>query len=369
MALPLQHVRRVVIKLGTGILTSGIGQLDSARIAAIAEEVARLEARGKEVILVSSGAVGLGMGRLGLKAKPKKLAALQMCAAVGQSCLTEIWQQALEPHRLTAAQLLLTREDVQSRKRHLALVDLLEEILAEGIVPIVNENDSVSADEIKFGDNDVLSALVASLSRAGLLCILSTAQGLEDRSGGGALIPVVEHIGEEHFQMAEGTESPTGTGGMVTKLEAARIATHSGCAVFIGHGGKPGIIEKVFDGRAPGTIFLPRKLPLRARKRWLAFFQPAAGTISIDAGAVRALVERGSSLLAKGVIAAQGDFQNGDVVDLKGPDGELVARGTVRFDQTALQMALGKKSTELKALFPERKHLEVVHRDALVLMS
>lgn len=368
MSLPLESVDRVVIKLGTGILTSGIGRLDAGRIEAIAAEVAWLRSQGKQVVLVSSGAVGLGMGRLGLKEKPRKLASLQKCAAVGQSRLTETWQKALDPHGLTAAQLLLTREDVNSRKRHLALTDLLEDVLADGIVPVINENDSVSADEIRFGDNDVLSALVASLVRADLLCILSTAHGLENRAGSGEVIPVVESISEAHLAMAGGSESVTGTGGMVTKLEAARIATRSGCAVFIGCGSVDGIVAKVFSGDAPGTVFLPKKLPLKARKRWLAFFQKPVGELVIDEGAVQALVEKGSSLLAKGVVSMSGSFVAGDVVNIVDVQKQLAARGCVSYTSDELVAIMGRRSAELHERFPGRKRFEVVHRNALVLM-
>lgn len=365
---PLAATHRVVIKLGTGILTSGVGQLDLRRIEHISAEVAMLKAEGKQVIVVSSGAVGLGMGRLGLEKKPRRLAALQKCAAVGQSRLTETWQNAFDPHGITVAQLLLTREDVRSRKRHIALMELVEECLSEGIVPIVNENDSISAAEIKFGDNDVLSALVASLSKADLLCILSTARGLENRAGDGAIIPIVENIGPEHIHLAGGTESATGTGGMVTKLEAARIATQSGCAVFIGSGKEPRILTRLFAGNAPGSLFLPRKLSIGSRKRWLAFFQSPAGSIEVDPGAEHALRENGRSLLAKGVVKANGTFEAGDVVAIMGAGGDAIARGVCQFSSIELARLFGKSNAEVKAAFPDRKRYEVIHRDALVLL-
>ncbi len=366
--LPLATTRRVVIKLGTGILTSGVGQLDVGRIEEIAAEVAALKSRGMQVLIVSSGAVGLGMGRLGLAQKPKRLSSLQKCAAVGQSRLTETWQKAFDPHGIVVAQLLLTREDVRARNRHVALKDLVEELLTDGIVPIVNENDSISAAEIKFGDNDVLSALVSSLGKADLLCILSTARGLENRAGDGAVIPIVEKIGPEHTALAGGTESATGTGGMVTKLEAARIATQSGCAVFIGSGKESKIVTRLFDGNAPGTLFLPSKLPLASRKRWLAFFQAPAGSITVDAGAQKALREKGGSLLAKGVTGADGKFQAGDPVTVTGPTGKAFARGICLYSAKQISDIIGRSNADLKASFPERKRLEVIHRDALVLL-
>lgn len=365
---PLQSAKRVTIKLGTGILTSGIGQLDTGRIEALCREVAALRAAGRQVIIVSSGAVGLGMGRLGLRQKPKRLASLQKCAAVGQSRLTETWQKAFDPHGIVVAQLLLTRDDVRSRTRHVALKELLAELLADGIVPIVNENDSISADEIKFGDNDVLSALVSSLVEADLLCILSTARGLENRAGDGEIIPVVESLTAEHRAMAGGTESPTGTGGMTTKLQAAEIATRSGCAVFIGSGRDPAIVARLFNGTAEGTLFLPSRMPMGSRKRWLAFFQAPGGTLHIDAGAVRALRESGGSLLAKGLLRAAGNFDAGDAVAIIGPDGQAVARGITRFASTDVPTIAGKPQNTLRESFPSMKRHEVVHRDSLVLL-
>ncbi|WOO39994.1 glutamate 5-kinase [Rubellicoccus peritrichatus] len=365
---PLQDAQRIVIKLGTGILTSGIGQLDTERIDEIGRQVASLKAEGKQVILVSSGAVGLGMGRLGLSEKPRRLASLQKCAAIGQSRLTETWQKAFDPHGIVVAQILLTRDDVQSRKRHLALRELLDEILSDGIIPIVNENDSVSADEIKFGDNDVLSSLVASLAKADMLCILSTANGLENRSADGSIIPIVDEITDVHMAMAGGTESATGTGGMTTKLEAAKIATKSGCGVYIGNGNIPNVIQELFSGSASGTIFLPKKLPIASRKRWLAFFQNPNGDLVIDDGAVKALCERGSSLLAKGILNLSGTFKAGETVTISAQSGTKVARGIVTFDADEIEQLRGKRTDEVKQLYPERKRAEIIHRDALVLL-
>ncbi len=364
----LENARRVVIKLGTGVLTSGSGDLNTDVVAGIAHEIAALKQRGLQVVLVSSGAVGLGRGRLGLTRRPTRLAALQKCAAVGQSLLTELWQQAFAPHGIHVGQLLLTREDVRSRKRHVAIKDLFEELLSEGIVPIVNENDTVSAAEIKFGDNDVLSALVASMTKSQLLLILSTAPGLVDMKGSGEILPVVETITPAIEAMAGGTGTVVGTGGMITKIQAARLATKSGCGVFIGRGAKPSIIADLFAGHATGTIFIPSRLPMGSRKRWLAWFEEPRGRLSVDAGAVKALREKGSSLLAKGVTAAEGKFARGEVVSVLGPKGEPVARGLAGFGIDDLTQILGKDSDEIHALHPARKHVEVIHRDELVLI-
>lgn len=359
--------RRLVVKLGTGTLTTGIGKLDTARLDRLAGDIAALRQRGIEVIVVSSGAVGLGMGQLGIQRRPTRLSALQKCAAVGQSILIETWRKAFAPSGLQVAQLLLTREDVRSRNRHVALKSLFDELLAEGIVPVVNENDSVSAEEIKFGDNDVLSALVAILTRSDLLVILSTIPGLLDLKGDGELIPVVETIDDRIVALAGGTTSATAVGGMASKIEAARIATRSGCGLFIGSGSEAGLLSALLDGTAPGTFFVPSKLPMQSRKRWIAFFQPPQGIIHIDAGAERALRSEGRSLLAKGVVKAEGQFEAGDAVALAGPDGKPFARGLSRFSRETVDQLRGKTTEEIRRLQPELNHTEIIHRDALVI--
>jgi len=362
------RLKRVVVKLGTGVLTRGVGQLDEPRIAAVCAQLAALRARGAEVIVVSSGAVGLGMGALGLAKRPAELARKQACAAVGQSLLMQTWQHGFAPHGLTVAQVLLTHEDLRERARHLGVKATLRQLLDYGVIPVINENDTVSAAEIKFGDNDTLSALVASLVEADHLVILSTAPGLIDLKGTKQIVPVVEKITPEIEAMAGGTTSETAVGGMVSKIAAARIATKAGCGVFIAGGAEPDILEKLFSGRGPGTFFVPSGLPLHAKKRWLAWFQRPAGTIHINAGAAAALRERGTSLLAAGVTGATGEFAAGDVVDIVAPDGAVIARGTSSFTRGEILTISGKKGDELRALFPGRKHLEVVHRNDLVLL-
>lgn len=361
------HVDRIVVKVGTQTLTGGGQSIDSRRIEALCSQVAALRLRGIEVVVVSSGAVGLGMGRLGLHERPPDLPSLQACAAIGQTLMIETWRAGLEKHSLTAAQILLTHEDVRGRKRHLSARQTLDRVLALGAVPIVNENDTVSADEIRFGDNDLLSALVASFSGADLLVILTTARGLlnleEDR-----LIPVVEEITPEIEALARGTSSTTAVGGMTSKLAAAKVATGSGCGVFIGDGEDPTLLLQLVGGAAEGTFFIPRKLPLAARKRWLAFFSRPTGTIEIDAGAVAALRDQGRSLLAKGIVRCKGTFSEGDIVGVCGPDGRIIARGQVRFGTTDLSRIIGMRSEGIQHLFPGRKRLEVIHRDQLALV-
>ncbi|MDE3084101.1 MAG: glutamate 5-kinase [Verrucomicrobiota bacterium] len=359
---------RVVIKLGTGVLTRGPGQLDEPRIADLCAQIAALRGRNVEVLVVSSGAIGLGMGAIGLTKRPIELAKKQACAAIGQSLLMQTWQHGFAPLSLTVAQVLLTHEDLRSRDRYLGVKAALRQLIGYGAIPIINENDTVSAAEIKFGDNDLLSALVASLIEADHLVILSTAPGLIDLRGTKQIVSVVEKITPEIEAMAGGTKSETAVGGMVSKIAAAKLATKSGCGVFIADGAEPGILEKLFSGRGTGTFFVPSGLPLEAKKRWLAYFQRPTGTLRIDEGAVAALRDGGKSLLAAGLIDVNGDFASGDIVNIAEPNGDVIARGTSAFSSSTAATIAGKKADELRALFPGRKHLEVVHRDDLVLL-
>jgi glutamate 5-kinase len=360
--------RRVVIKLGTGVLTSGVGQLDTDRIAAVCAEIAALRAAGSEVIVVSSGAVGLGMGALKLERRPKELSKKQACAAIGQSRLMQTWQAGFAPHDLTVAQVLLTHDDLRVRTRYLGVQETLRQLIAYGTIPIINENDTVSAAEIKFGDNDTLSAMVASLTHANYLIILSTAPGLIDMKGTGRIVPVVEKISPDIEAMAGGTTSETAVGGMVSKISAAKLATKAGCGVFIASGSEPEIITKLLSGRGPGTFFVPSGLPMEAKKRWLAYFQRPAGTIYVNECAVPVLREQGRSLLAIGVTGSKGEFAAGDIVNIAGPGKEIFARGKSAFSSDELPAIAGKHGDDVASLYPTRKRLEVVHRNDLVLL-
>jgi glutamate 5-kinase len=363
-----QSPKRVVVKLGTGVLTHGVGQLDTARISAVCEEIAGLRARGTEVIVVSSGAVGLGMGALKLERRPKELSKKQACAAIGQSRLMQNWQTGFVPHGLTVAQVLLTHDDLRVRTRYLGVQETLRQLIAYGTIPIINENDTVSAAEIKFGDNDTLSAMVASLVEADYLIILSTAPGLIDMKGTKQIVPVVEKITTEIEAMAGGTTSETAVGGMVSKISAAKLATRAGCGVFIASGAEPEIITRLLAGRGPGTFFVPSGLPLEAKKRWLAYFQRPTGTIQINECAVPVLRDQGRSLLAVGVTGAEGEFAAGDVVNIAGPDGAIIARGKTAFTSDEISAIAGKQGEAVRTLYPTRKRLEVIHRDELALL-
>lgn len=360
-------MRRLIIKLGTNILRESSGDIHRARLAGIAGQVAALKGRGIEVVIVSSGAIGLGMGKLGLEKRPHKLEGLQACAAIGQTLLMQTWQGCFDAHQLTVGQVLLTREDVRGRKRHVAVMDTLQKLLSYGVVPIINENDTVSAEEIKFGDNDQLAALVACLLKADLLLILSTIPGLMNLETH-EVVAVVPEITESIKSLAATTHSQTSTGGMISKLEAAEIATRAGTGVFIGSGADPAIISRLLAGQNEGTYFVPQKGTLQSRKRWIAFFERPTGIIKVDSGARKALREEGASLLAKGITGSSGNFAADEVVSIATSKGGIFARGISRFSSVELQDIYGLSSADIKKKYPGR-HAEVVHRDALVLLG
>lgn len=366
--------RRIVVKLGTGVLTSGGKSLDEGRMAAVCAQMAALRKEGAELYVVSSGAVGLGMGALGLAKRPHDLGLTQACAAIGQGKLMQVWQRAFEPHAITVAQVLLTHDDLRVRTRYLGVRETLRQLISCGAVPVINENDAVSAAELQygagltFGDNDTLSAMVASLVEADYLVILSTAEGLVDFRGTGGVVPVIEKITPEIEAMAGGTKSETAVGGMVSKISAARLATRAGCGVFIASGAEPDILPRLLSGRGPGSFFVPCGIPLDARKRWLAYFQRPTGTLRLNACAVPVLREQGRSLLAVGVTGSSGAFAAGDVVNIAGPDGTVFARGETAFASDEIAAIAGLKGEAVRALYPKRKHLEVVHRNNLVLL-
>lgn len=351
--------KRVVLKLGTGVLTSGVGQLDTARIATLCQQVGQLRAHGIEVVLVSSGSIGLGMGKLGLKARPDDLATLQACASIGQSILINTWQQGFDPLGLNVAQILLTREDLRTRHRHNAICNTLEQLLQRGIIPVVNENDTVSASEIQFGDNDTLSALVASVMHADRLCILSNIPGLMDLDKDAMVIPEVPVITPEIEALAKGTQQSTSVGGMVSKLSAAKIAQRAGCGVTITSGENDHLVEQLLAGDIVGTFFPPSDKPVQAHKRWIAILDQVNGKLCVDAGAAEAIKHKGKSLLAVGITECAGEFEAGDLVSVESADGTCIAQGLSRIDCTSLQAMLqeGKTTAEV-----------VIHRDELVLL-
>jgi glutamate 5-kinase len=353
----LGEASRIVLKLGTGILTDQRKQPDLAQMGQLVGQVAEQRRAGREIVLVSSGAVGAGMGVLGLERRPTELAELQACAAVGQSRLMASYGQLFGQFDLAVAQVLLTHDDLAHHDRHLNARNTLVTLLQRGVVPIINENDAVSVTELKFGDNDKLSALVACLMPADLLVIFTSVDGLIESLGqpSARIIPTVERIDGVVEKLAGGTSSETAVGGMKTKIDAARIAIHAGIPMVIASGRRAGVLARVVAGEEEGTVFVPRDRKLKSRKRWIAFFHHPHGALFVDDGAERALREKGRSLLLPGVKRCQGEFRAGEVVRICDEEGTEFARGIVAFGAVQVR-SRRMPSTEL------------VHRDNLVLL-
>jgi glutamate 5-kinase len=353
----LKSASRIVVKLGTGVLTDSRKLIDPAQLEQLVAQIAALRKSGKEVVLVTSGAVGAGMGALGHETRPTDLAEKQACAAVGQSRLMAAYDKLFSAHGLVVAQVLLTHDDLEHHERHLNARNTLVSLLKRGVVPIINENDAVSFTEIKFGDNDTLSALVASLLPADLLVILTTVDGVIENFGkkNPKTISVIEQIDSAIEDMAGGTTSETAVGGMKSKIEAAKIVVRSGIPLVIASGKKKNVLAKVLGGEDEGTLFVAQPNKLQGRKRWIAFFHHPKGALIVDDGAKKALRESGKSLLPPGVARCEGEFAADDVVRICDLDGLEFARGIARFDSAAVR---------------ERKlpKEELVHRDDLVIL-
>jgi glutamate 5-kinase len=353
----LKEATRIVVKLGTGVLTDSRKQPDLAQMEQLVTQLAEQRKSGKEIVVVSSGAVGAGMGVLGFERRPNDLSELQACAAVGQSRLMAIYGKLFAQFDLRVAQVLLTHDDLQHHERHLNARNTLVRLLAYGVVPIINENDAISFTELKFGDNDMLSALVASLLPADLLVILTTVDGVIENFGKAnpKTLATIEHIDGGIERLAGGTDSVTAVGGMASKIQAAKIAIRSGIPLVIASGRKKHGLARVVAGEEEGTLFVPKPTRLQGRKRWIAFFHHPKGALFVDAGAKKALRENGKSLLPPGVARCEGDFGAGEVVRICDLDGTEFARGISGFG-----------SDEIKAR--QLKRVEVVHRDNLVIL-
>jgi glutamate 5-kinase len=324
----LGKAKRVVIKFGSGLLTDDACRLVPAQIERLAAQVATLQAQGRECVLVSSGAIAAGMGVLGFAKRPKQLPELQAAAAVGQGKLMALYDEIFEKLGQRVAQVLLTHEDLKVRARHLSARQTLDTLLAHGVVPIINENDTVAVEEIKFGDNDRLGALTATLIDADLLIILSHVEGLLDREK--RLVPVVPEVTKEIEALAGGTDRVTSVGGMKSKIAAAKIVTRAGIPMVIADGDRANVLGEVMAGEEVGTVFLPKAGKLESRKRWIAFFQKPAGVLVVDDGARQALCDGGKSLLAKGVVRTEGKVAAGDVVSIRDATGSEFARGLIK---------------------------------------
>ena len=362
----MSRVRRVVVKVGTAVLAGRDGRLSAPRVHAISSAVARLVEGGRRIVLVTSGAIGTGVGELGLAERPEKLARLQALASLGQSLLIQLYERALRRAGLHAGQILVTRGTFEDRTAYLNVRRTVASLESYGAVAIINENDSVSTDEIRLGDNDILSAMVTNLLGAELLVLLTCVDGLLDEDGN--VLSEVHDINAALHLVRAGT-SRLGTGGMGTKLEAARMVTRSGEAVVIANGLKRNVLDRILAGKPEGTLFWPGGSRLKGKKRWLRFSGKVAGRITADDGARAAVIEGGKSLLASGVTDVQGDFKAGELVAVLTASGHEFARGIARFSASEVLKIRGLKSREIETLLGRRASGIVVHRDNLVVVD
>ena len=367
------NLRRLVVKVGTSTLTAGGPALAPDRLDALVHQIIDLRRSGREVVLVTSGAIVTGANRLGLQRAPRSIPERQALAAVGQAILMHEYERRFTAHGVEVAQILLTADDLADRRRYRHAQDAFQVLLRRGVVPIVNENDTVAIDEIKIGDNDTLSALVACMLDVDLLCILSDVAGLytrdPHRNPDAQLIRVVDDVEGEARRYAAGAGSPQGVGGMVTKLHAARIATAAGITTVVAHGAEPEVLPRLARGELLGTLFRPSREPLRARQRWLAFAARPRGHLVIDDGARTALLEQRRSLLPAGIVDVQGQFDVGDLVVLTDGSGEQVAVGLVGYSSGELRRLIGQRGeTAVREGVRVTRH-EAVHRDNLVVFG
>ncbi|NLW55413.1 MAG: glutamate 5-kinase [Firmicutes bacterium] len=369
----LKEAKRIVVKVGTSTLTYASGRLNLKQLEKLVRQLADLYNAGLEVILVTSGAVGAGVGRLGLKAKPRTIPERQAVAAVGQGLLMQVYTKLFSEYGINTAQILLTREDMSDRRRYLNARNTLLMLVDEyRVVPVINENDTVATEELqlRFGDNDTLAALVAGLVGADLLLLLSDIDGLftgdPHKDTQATLIPEVKEISPSIWAVAGEAGTDRGTGGMITKLEAARIATRSGIMMVLASGEEPNCITRIMEGEAIGTVFLPNQEALVQRERWIAFAGQPQGAVVIDPGAVTALLQGKKSLLPSGVSGVQGRFEVGDIIRVLDQTGTEIARGLSNFSSEEIEKIKGVNTARLPEVLGYKTYEEVIHRNNLV---
>jgi glutamate 5-kinase len=365
-------MKRIVVKIGSNILADAKDGFDTKRIYSIAKDVARLIEHGFEVVLVSSGAIAAGMKKLGLKDRPKDVKLKQASAAIGQSSLMWAYEKSFSDFNKKVAQVLLTRDDFSDRRRYINSKNTLTTLLSYGVIPVVNENDTVATDEIKFGDNDNLAALVANLVEAERLVILSDVDGLytEDPKThpGAKIIEYVKEITPELEGRAKGPGSVVGTGGMYSKLLATKRALSHGITVHIINGRKEGLLCSLMEGKRSGTLFIPKEGRLSSRKGWIAYSTRAKGSIVVDDGAVKAIIQGGKSLLPSGIVSAEGNFDIGDAIYCLDSKGNRIAKGMTNYSFSEVERIKGKKTSEIEKILGYKYSDEVIHRDNLVLV-
>ncbi len=363
----LQHrealcgAKRIVVKAGSKVLVQCSGRPDRKRMGRLVEEMTQFQHGGGETAFVSSGAVGAGLDALGMHTRPRSMADLQMAASVGQLRLMRIYGDIFGKHKCRIGQILLTHDVLENRERHLNARNTLLHLIAHRIIPIINENDTISTEEIKFGDNDVLAALVAILIDADALILLSTTDGLREPNGSGKTkrVRCIDEVDDEVLVLVADKQDRLSTGGMASKLESAQIAAQNGIPVVIANGRKTGVLTRILEGKDEGTLLFPKRNTMSKRKRWIAFFNRAEGKLTVDAGAAAAL-EEGKSLLPVGITAVEGSFGAGAMVDIQNEAKETVGRGLVEIDSRQVQSVCAKPKQE--------RTKEAIHRDNIVIL-
>ncbi len=365
----LHSCQRIVVKVGTSTITYPNGQMNLSRIEKLAWELSDLHNEGREILLVTSGAVAAGVGRLGKREYPKTLPLKQAMAAVGQGTLLHLYEKFFAEYGKYIAQVLLTKDDFDERLRYLNARNTLNTLLQLGTIPVINENDTVVVEEIKFGDNDTLSALVAEIVDADLLIILTDIDGLYDQDPriepGASLIQELEEMPELVEKGLKGRGHKFSSGGMYTKLLAARMAMASGIPMVVANGHQPGTVRGIIEGQRLGTLFKPKEGKMQARKRWIAFGSQTHGSLCLDNGAVEALRKKGRSLLPSGITAVNGAFERGNIVSIVNGAGQDIGRGMVNYNDEEIRMIMGKKSTEIAGILGAKDYDEVIHRNNL----
>ena len=369
----LSKVKKIVVKIGTGVLTTDDGCLDKNQIKQLAGQVVELKKMGYDVTVVSSGAIGSGMGELGIEKRPATLPELQAVASIGQSKLISMYDECFKLHGFHAAQILLTREDFENRQRYLNACNTIHTLFQLKAIPVVNENDTISVDEIAFGDNDALSAFVTNLLNAELLIILSSVDGLYDRcptaKSKATVIPIVENVSDDIKNLAFNTKTLMGVGGMQTKLDAASVVTKAGEAAVIANGRADNVLKRVMQGENIGTFFLPNEEKLTSRKKWIGYTMKSKGTIYVDTGAVCALSEKGKSLLASGIVSVEGDFNKGDIISISSKEDKVIfAKGLTNYSSEEIEKIKGRSTSEITKVLGYKLYDEVIHRDNMVIL-
>lgn len=353
----LKNAKRIVVKAGSKVLVESTGKPDRKQLSLLVDELARIQNGGGETAFVSSGAIGAGLEALNMKKRPKDIPDLQMAAAVGQIRLMSVYDELFSQNKIRIGQVLLTHDALKHRERHLNARNTLLNLISNRIVPIINENDAISTEEIKFGDNDVLAALVSILIDADALVLLSTTDGLRDEND--ERVPYIEEVDGHILGLVSDKADTLSTGGMASKLQSASIAARNGIPVVIANGRKPGALSRIFEGEDEGTLLFPKESTISKRKRWIAFFNRAEGHLVVDDGAIKALMD-GKSLLPVGIKTVTGHFEVGAMVDIQSETGKRIARGLVEYPSEKIEAMKGQHTSDAAGL--------VIHRDNMAIL-